>query len=78
MAFLHTNYSSTKFTYIRINALQIRLYEYIIMMILYTVKNSEGTIMDDFITTKEAAELWNISVRQVQNHCKNARIKGLL
>ena len=34
--------------------------------------------MDDFMTTKEAAELWNISVRQVQNHCKNGRIKGLL
>ena len=34
--------------------------------------------MDDFMTTKEAAELWSISVRQVQNHCKNGRIKGLL
>lgn len=34
--------------------------------------------MDNFMTTKEAAELWNISVRQVQNHCKNGRIKGLL
>ena len=34
--------------------------------------------MNDFMTTKEAAELWNISVRQVQNHCKNGRIKGLL
>lgn len=31
--------------------------------------------MDNFMTTKEAAELWNISVRQVQNHCKNGRIK---
>ena len=30
--------------------------------------------MNDFMTTKEAAELWNISVRQVQN----GRIKGLL
>lgn len=34
--------------------------------------------MDDFMTTKEAAKTWNISVRQVQNHCKNGRIKGLL
>lgn len=34
--------------------------------------------MDNFMTTKEAAELWNISVRQVQNHCKNGRIKGVL
>ena len=30
------------------------------------------------MTTKEAAEKWNISVRQVQNHCKNRRIKGVL
>ena len=34
--------------------------------------------MDGFMTTKEAAEKWNISVRQVQNHCKNGRIKGVL
>lgn len=34
--------------------------------------------MDNFMTTKEAAELWNISVRQVQNHCKNGRIRGVL
>ena len=34
--------------------------------------------MEDFMTTKEAAEKWNISVRQVQNHCKNGRIKGVL
>lgn len=33
--------------------------------------------MDNFMTTKEAAELWNISVRHVQNHCKNGRIKGV-
>ena len=26
--------------------------------------------MEGFMTTKEAAEKWNISVRQVQNHCK--------
>lgn len=34
--------------------------------------------MEGFMTTKEAAEKWNISVRQVQNHCKNGRIKGVI
>lgn len=34
--------------------------------------------MEGFMTTKEAAEKWNISVRQVQNHCKNERIKGVV
>lgn len=34
--------------------------------------------MDDFMTTKEAAELWNISIRQIQNYCKNGRIKGVI
>lgn len=33
--------------------------------------------MDEYMTTKEAAELWGISIRQVQNHCKNGRIKGV-
>ncbi len=33
--------------------------------------------MHDFMTTKEAAKKWNISIRQVQNHCKNGRIEGL-
>lgn len=33
--------------------------------------------MDGYMTTKEAAEKWGISVRQVQIHCKNGRIKGL-
>lgn len=33
--------------------------------------------MQGFMTTKEAAEKWGISVRQVQNHCKNGRIKGM-
>lgn len=33
--------------------------------------------MEGFMTTKEAAEKWNISVRQVQNHCKSGRIKGV-
>ena len=34
--------------------------------------------MEDFMTTKEAAEKRNIFIRQVQNHCKNGRIKGVL
>ena len=34
--------------------------------------------MEGFMTTKEAAEKWNISVRHVQNHCKSGRIKGVL
>ena len=34
--------------------------------------------MEGFMTTKEAAEKWNISIRQVQNHCKSGRIKGVL
>ena len=29
------------------------------------------------MTTKEAADKWSISVRQVQNHCKNGRIAGV-
>ena len=33
--------------------------------------------MEGFMTTKEAAEKWNLSVRQVQNHCKLGRIKGV-
>ncbi len=33
--------------------------------------------MDGYMTTKQAAEKWDISVRQVQNHCKNGRIVGV-
>lgn len=33
--------------------------------------------MIGYMTTKEAATKWNISIRQVQNHCKNGRIVGL-
>jgi hypothetical protein len=32
--------------------------------------------MEGYMTTKEAAEKWNLSIRQVQNHCKFGRIKG--
>lgn len=34
--------------------------------------------MNGYMTTKEAAEKWNITVRQVQNHRKNGRITGVL
>lgn len=30
------------------------------------------------MTTKDASQKWNVSVRQVQNYCKNNRIKGVL
>jgi len=33
--------------------------------------------MEGYMTTKETAEKWKISVRQVQNHCKNGRINGV-
>ena len=33
--------------------------------------------MKGYMDTKEAAEKWGISIRQVQNHCKNGRIKGV-
>lgn len=34
--------------------------------------------MNGYITTKEAAEKWNISIRQVQNYCKNGHIKDVI
>ncbi|MBM6825544.1 helix-turn-helix domain-containing protein [Lacrimispora saccharolytica] len=34
--------------------------------------------MNGYMTTKEAAEKWNITVRQVQNHCKSGRITGVM
>ncbi len=33
--------------------------------------------MEGYMSTKEAAEKWGISIRQVQIHCKNGRIKGI-
>ncbi len=33
--------------------------------------------MEGYMTTKQAAEKWGISVRQVQSHCKNGRIIGV-
>lgn len=36
-----------------------------------------GAFLEGYMTTKEAAEKWGISVRQVQNHCRNGRISGV-
>lgn len=34
--------------------------------------------MNGYMTTKEAAKKWNITVRQVQNYCKSNRITGVM
>lgn len=34
--------------------------------------------MDRYMTTKEAAEKWGITQRQVQNHCQKKRIPGIV
>jgi len=34
--------------------------------------------MNGYMTTKEAAEKWEITQRQVQNHCKKNRIPGVV
>lgn len=33
--------------------------------------------MERFMTTKEAALKWSVSVRQVQNYCRYGRIKNV-
>ncbi len=33
--------------------------------------------MEGYMTTKDASDKWGITVRQVQNHCKNGRISGV-
>lgn len=33
--------------------------------------------MKGYMTTKEAAEKWKLSIRQVQNLCKKGRIDGV-
>lgn len=33
--------------------------------------------MEGYMTTKEAAEKWDVSVRQVQNYCKKDIISGV-
>ena len=60
-----------------INTICLNFYVHFTSIIVRTDK----TVVDKmkvFMTTKENAEKWNISVRQVQNHCKNERIKGVL
>ena len=34
--------------------------------------------MEDYMTTKEAAEKWAISIRQVQNYCKKGIIPEVI
>ena len=34
--------------------------------------------MEGYMTTKEAAEKWEVSVRQVQNYCKKKIIPGVI
>ena len=34
--------------------------------------------MDGYMTTKEAAEKWGITQRQVQIHCKKGHIPGIV
>ena len=34
--------------------------------------------MDNYMSTKQAAEKWGITQRQVQNHCKMGRIPGVV
>lgn len=33
--------------------------------------------MEGYMTTKEAAEKWDVSVRQIQNYCKKDIIPGV-
>ena len=37
-----------------------------------------GGLVEGYMTTKEAAEKWNISRRQVQIHCQKQRIPGVV
>lgn len=34
--------------------------------------------MEGYMTTKQAAEKWEVSVRQIQNYCKKAIIPGVI
>ena len=34
--------------------------------------------MENYVTTKEAAELWGITRRQVQNYCKKRILPGVI
>ena len=37
-----------------------------------------GITVDGYMTTKQAAEKWSISVRQVQNYCKKEIIPNVI
>ena len=37
-----------------------------------------GVAVEGYMTTKEAAEKWEISQRQVQIHCQKKRIPGVV
>lgn len=45
--------------------------------LLCVLSTEEILSMEGYMTTKQAAEKWGISVRQVQSHCKNRRIAGI-
>ena len=49
---------------------------YVLLCHLKLVKPHGGVKMTGFMTTREAAEKWGITIRQVQNHCKRGLIKG--
>ena len=51
------------------------IYYMLELFCLFIMEENLG--MDGYMTTKEAAKKWGISVRQVQNHCKNGRIAGV-
>lgn len=48
------------------------------MVLVSSPTNLGGDKTECFTTTKEAAEKWNFSVHQVQNHYKSKRIKNVL
>jgi len=46
--------------------------------LLYALMLQEVDSIIGYMTTKEAAEKWGITQRQVQNHCKMNRIPGVV
>ncbi len=47
---------------------------------IYTCRNDShgGKAMEGYMTTRDASEMWGISQRQVQIHCKNNHIPGVV
>ena len=77
-AVYHVRMIRKKSRKLRLNALKNRTSDGIIFVgLLYVFHMEEGHDMDGYMTTKQAAEKWGISVRQVQNHCKNGRFVGI-